>query len=219
MKNNLIQICKEKLYSAVLADTMDSLGFHNQGLKPGITALDPSIKLCGFARVGLYMPIYHDDENTNVYEHEIALIDSLKQNEVAVLCCNGNKNIAPWGELLSTRASYLGAAGCLTDGCVRDSVLIQKMKFSVYSNGTNPVDTKYRGKMIMQDVPGKIAGVNVEKGDLVFGDQDGVLIIPSKILDEVIDKALEKITSENTVREELRAGNTLTDVFAKHKIL
>ena len=73
--------------------------------------------------------------------------------------------------------------------------------------------------MIMQDVPGKIAGVNVEKGDLVFGDQDGVLIIPEKILEEVVEKALEKVNSENTVREELRAGNTLTDVFAKHKIL
>ena len=219
MKNDLVKICKEKLYSAVLADTMDSLGFRNQALQPGITALDPNIKLCGFARVGLYMPIYHDDENTIVYEHEIALIDSLKQNEVAVLSCNGNKNIAPWGELLSTRASYLGAAGCLTDGCVRDSVLIKEMQFAVYSNGTNPVDTKYRGKMIMQDVPGNIAGVNVEKGDFVFGDQDGVLIIPSKILDEVIEKALKKVTSENTVREELRAGNTLTEVFAKHKIL
>ena len=219
MHNNLIQICKEKLYSAVIADTMDSLGFHNQTLRPGISALDTSIKLCGFARVGLYMPIYHDDENTNVYEHEIALIDSLKPNEVAVLSCNGNKNIAPWGELLSTRASYLGAAGCLTDGCVRDSVLIKEMKFAVYSNGTNPVDTKYRGKMIMQDVPGKIAGVNVEKGDLVFGDEDGVVIVPKKILEEVVKKALEKVNSENTVREELRAGNTLTDVFAKHKIL
>ena len=219
MQNNKIQECKEKLYSAVIADTLDSMGFHKQVLQPGIFALDPEIKLCGLARVGLYMPIYHYDENVNVYEHEIALIDSLKINEVAVFVCNGDKNIAPWGELLSTRASYLGAAGCLTDGCVRDSNLIREMKFPVYSNGTNPVDTKYRGKMMMADVPGEIAGVDVKKGDFVFGDRDGVLIVPSKILDEVIEKALTKIASENIVREELRAGNTLTDVFAKHKIL
>ena len=219
MQNNKIQECKEKLYSAVIADTLDSMGFHKQVLQPGIFALDPEIKLCGLARVGLYMPIYHDDENVNVYEHEIALIDNLKINEVAVFVCNSDKNIAPWGELLSTRASYLGAAGCLTDGCVRDSNLIREMKFPVYSNGTNPVDTKYRGKMMMADVPGEIAGVDVKKGDLVFGDRDGVLIVPSKILDEVIEKALTKIASENIVREELRAGNTLTDVFAKHKIL
>ena len=219
MQNNRIQECREKLYTAVIADTLDSMGFHKQVLQPGIFALDPEIKLCGLARVGLYMPIYHDDENVNVYEHEIALVDDLKINEVAVLACNGDKNIAPWGELLSTRASYLGAAGCLTDGCVRDSNFIREMKFPVYSNGTNPVDTKYRGKMMMADVPGEIAGVDVKKGDLVFGDRDGILIVPSKILDEVIAKALTKIASENTVREELRAGHTLTDVFAKHKIL
>ena len=165
------------------------------------------------------MQIFHDDENTNVYEHELALIDSLKTNEVAVLICNGNKNISPWGELLSTRASYLGAAGCLTDGSVRDSNLIREMKFPVFSNGTNPVDTKYRGKMIMADVPGEIASVRVNSGDLVFGDRDGVLIVPLKIIDQVIAKAFEKVTSENTVREELKAGNTLADVFAKHGIL
>ena len=91
---NIIQKCREKLYSAVIADTMDSIGFHKQVLKPGIVALDPSIKLCGLARVGLYMPIYHDDENVNVYEHEIALIDSLKTDEVAVFICNSNQNIA-----------------------------------------------------------------------------------------------------------------------------
>ena len=147
------------------------------------------------------------------------MVDSLKKNEVAVLLCNQDKNIAPWGELLSTRASYLGASGCLTDGCVRDSTLIREMKFPVYSSGTNPVDTKYRGKMMMADVPGKISGVDIEKGDLVFGDRDGVLIVPSKILDEVVEKALIKIDSENTVREELRSGNTLTDFFSKHKIL
>ena len=111
---------KTKLYSAVLADTLDSLGYHKQTLTPGIKSIKPDVIICGLARVGLYMPIYHDDENTNVYEHEIALIDSLKENEIAVLCCHGNEKIAPWGELLSTRATYLKSAGCLTDGCVRE---------------------------------------------------------------------------------------------------
>ncbi len=150
---------KEKLYSAVIADTLDSLGYHKQVLKPGIKSIDPKIKLCGLARIGLYMPIYHDDETVNVYEHEIALVDSLKENEIAVLCCHGNENIAPWGELLSTRASFLKSGGCLTDGCVRDTDMIRKMQFPVFSKGTNPVDTKFRGKMMMTDVPGEIAGV------------------------------------------------------------
>ena len=218
MQNNLKEY-REKLYTAVIADTLDSLGYHNQVLTPGIFPLDSSLKLCGLARVGLYMPIYHDDETVNVYEHEIVLVDSLKENEVPVLCCHGNQKIAPWGELLSTRSSYLKAAGCLTDGCIRDSDMIREMNFPVFSKGTNPVDTKFRGKMMMADVPGEIADVRIESGDLVFGDNDGVVIVPSHIISEVVGKALEKVSSENTVRDEIKEGNKLTDIFEKHGIL
>lgn len=215
----LIKICKEQLFAAALADTLDSLGYHNQVLKPGIVALDPSLILCGFARVGLYMPIYHDDDETKVYEHEIALVDSLQQNDVPVLVCHGNQNISPWGELLSERASYLGAAGCLTDGCVRDSRRVREMRFPVYSNGTNPSDTKYRGKMMLWDVPGEIAGVRVESGDLVFGDMDGTVIVPSAVIAETIEKSIEKVSAEDTVRDEIRRGDRLADIFARHGIL
>ena len=218
MEKNL-QEYREKLYTAVIADTLDSLGYHKQVLTPGILPLDPSLKLCGLARVGLYMPIYHDDETVNVYENEIVLVDSLKENEVPVLCCHGNQKIAPWGELLSTRSSYLKAAGCLTDGCVRDADMIREMKFPVFSKGTNPVDTKFRGKMMMADVPGEIGDVRIESGDLVFGDNDGIVIVPSDIISEVANKALEKVSSENTVRDEIKEGNKLTDIFEKHGIL
>ena len=218
MQNNLKEY-REKLYTAVIADTLDSLGYHNQVLTPGIFPLDSSLKLCGLARVGLYMPIYHDDETVNVYEHEIVLVDSLKENEVPVLCCHGNQKIAPWGELLSTRSSYLKAAGCLTDGCIRDSDMIREMNFPVFSKGTNPVDTKFRGKMMMADVPGEIGDVRIESGDLVFGDNDGVVIVPSHIISELVSKALQKVSSENTVRDEIKEGNKLTDIFEKHGIL
>src|SRR5690606_30621999 len=117
-------------------------GYHHQVLAPGIRAVDPSLVLCGFARVGIYTPIYHDDENTNVYEHEIALVDSLNQDEVPVVICHGLNRISPWGELLSERSLYLGAAGILTDGSVRDTSRIRALKFPVYSAGTNPSDTK-----------------------------------------------------------------------------
>ena len=218
MQNNL-QEYREKLYTAVIADTLDSFGYHNQVLTPGTLPLDPALKLCGFARVGLYMPIYHDDENMNVYEHEITLVDSLKEDEVAVLCCHGNQKIAPWGELLSTRSSYLKAAGCLTDGCVRDADMIREMKFPVFTKGTNPVDTKFRGKMMMMDVPGEIGDVKIESGDLVFGDNDGVIVIPSQIISKVASTALEKVNNENTVRDEIKEGHTLKDLFKKHGIL
>lgn len=216
---HMVTTCKEKLYSAVIADTLDTFGYHNQVLKPGLKPLDASLVLCGLARVGLYMPVYHDDEDMNVYEKEIALVDSLSVDEVAVLVCHDNQRISPWGELLSERSSYLGAAGCLTDGCIRDSKQIMDLNFPVFSNGTNPSDTKYRGKMMMSDVPGEIGGVAVDRGDLIFGDYDGIVIIPKDIIAEVVEKSLEKVTAENTVRDEILKGEALVDIFARHKVL
>ena len=215
----LLQECRARLNSAVISDSLDSVGYHHQVLAPGLKAVDPDLVLCGLARVGIYMPLYHDDENTKVYEHEIALVDSLKRGDVAVLCCHGLTRIAPWGELLSERSVYLGAAGVLTDGCVRDTSRIRALRFPTYSAGSNPFDTKYRGKMMLADVPGEIAGVRVESGDLVFGDFDGTVIVPQRVMHEVLDRALAKVAAENVVRSEIRAGHALVDIFDRHGIL
>ena len=215
----VLEICRTELYSAVVSDTLDSLGHRRQAVQPGIDPLRDGMRIVGFARVGIYMPIYHDDVNVNVYEHEIRLVDDLKPGDVPVLACNGNKRIAPWGELLSTRAMYLGAAGCITDGCVRDVDMIREMGFPVFSGGHNPIDTKYRGKMMWGDVPGVIGGVDVNSGDLVIADTDGIVFVPAALVEAVVTKALEKVRTETTVREELRNGATLVEVFDRHGIL
>ena len=93
------------------------------------------------------------------------------------------------------------------------------MKFPVFSGGITPVDTKYRGKLAWYDVPGKIHGVDVESGDLVFGDVDGVVIIPKKLVKTVLDKSLQKVSDENMVREKIVSGESLEKVFADHGIL
>ena len=219
MNNTILSDCKTKLYTAVISDILDSMGYLNQVLSLGIRPLDESSVLCGWARVGIYLPIYHDDELVKVYEKELKLIDSLQPDEVPVLICHGLKHIAPWGELLSTRARYLQAAGCLTDGSVRDVRVIREMKFPVFTGGITPVDTKYRGKLTWYDVPGKIHGVDVDSGDLVFGDVDGVVIIPKKLVEIVLEKSLQKVPEENMVRKKLVSGESLEKIFADHGIL
>ena len=93
------------------------------------------------------------------------------------------------------------------------------LSFQSYAAGTNPADTKYRGKMMMYDVPGEIGGVSIAQGDLVFGDTDGIIVIPSQSISQVVNQALSKVSAENTVRDEIRAGDTLVDIFSRHKIL
>ena len=211
---------KTKLYSAVLSDVLDQLGLPGQALKPFVRPLDDASVLCGFARTGLYMKRYHFPEGRNPYELEMDLVDSLKANEIAVLGCDGpTDRIAPWGELLTTASMARGAAGCLMDGLVRDVRRIRELKFPVFHGGIGPLDTKGRAEMMVKDEPIEVAGVPVAPGDFVFGDADGVVVLPARIAEEAVALALRKIEAEDTTREELLRGETLRSVFARHGVL
>ena len=215
----LLRTCQDELSSAVVSDTLDSLGHRRQAVQLPLQPLQDGMRVFGFARVGIYMPIYHDDEKVNVYEHEIRLVDDLKAGDVPVFACNNNPRIAPWGELLTTRAQYLGATGLITDGSVRDVAVIRQMGFPVFSGGRNPVDTKFRGKMMWADVPAVIGEAEVNSGDLVIADLDGIVFVPAALIEAVMAKALVKVRAESTVRAELRKGATLVEVFDRHGIL
>jgi regulator of RNase E activity RraA len=190
------------LNAAVLSDVLDSLGLMRQALKPFVRPLDDELQLIGRARTGLYMPVYEHRTGDNPYEVEIALVDDLKPNDVVVLACNGpTERIAPWGELLSTASMARGASGCVTDGRI------------------GPLDTKGRARMVERDVPVDCAGVAVQPGDIVFGDCDGVVVIPRRHESEVLARALEKVSGENQSRDALRRGELLGDVFKRLGIL
>jgi regulator of RNase E activity RraA len=208
------------LYSAVLSDVMDGLGLTNQALKPFVRPLDEQLVLFGRARTGLYMPRYQALPGEDPYDVEIALVDDLQPGDVAVFACNGpTDRIAPWGELLSTAAQVRGAAGCVTDGLVRDVKPIRAMGFPVFHGGIGPLDSKGRGKMMEMDCKVACAGVELAAGDYVFGDCDGVVVVPRAAAEEVIAKALEKVAAEDRTRGELRAGRSLRNVFDSFGVL
>jgi regulator of RNase E activity RraA len=208
------------LYSAVLSDTMDSLGYMNQAMRPFIRPVDDGLVMMGRARTGLYMTTYGHAAGENPYELEMKLVDSLKPGEVAVLACNGpTDRIAPWGELLSTASHARGSHGCVTDGLVRDLRHIKAMKFPVFHGGIGPLDSKGRARMAEIDTEVMCAGVMVKSGDLVFGDIDGVVVIPQAIEAEVLAQAVEKVTNESATRKELQEGKLLAEVYEKYGVL
>ena len=211
---------KDVLYSAVLSDVLDDFGRPNQAMQPFVRPLDDALVMFGRSRTGLYMNTYSVAPGENPYEIEIALVDDLKKDDVAVFGCDGpTTRIAPWGELLTTASRCRGAAGCVTDGLVRDVRHIRRMGFPVFHGGIGPLDSKGRGKMMSMDVPIACGGVLVTPGDLVFGDVDGVVVIPQDIAVAVIEAALGKITSENKTRAHLEEGMLLADVYAKYGVL
>jgi 4-hydroxy-4-methyl-2-oxoglutarate aldolase len=210
---------RRRLYTAVLSDVLDGLGYRGQAMASSVRPLDESLVLAGFARTGLYRDVYHVAADENPYALEIELIDDLKPDEVAVFGCGGSGRIAPWGELLSTASRARGAAGCVTDGMVRDIRAIRALAFPVFHAGIAPLDSKGRGVVAAIDVPIECAGVAVSPGDLVLGDADGVVVVPRAVEDEAVRLAYAKVDGEDRTRDELAAGAKLAAVFAKYRVL
>jgi regulator of RNase E activity RraA len=210
---------RTQLFVSVLSDCLDSVGVMDQALPSRIRPLDEASVMVGRARTAQFMEVEHHEPGTNPYELEIALIDSLAKDDIPVFACSNPARIAPWGELLSTASMARGAAGCVTDGLVRDVKQIREMRFPVFCGGIGPLDTKGRARMVERDVPVMCAGVSVRPGDLVFGDVDGVVVIPREAEQEVVRRALEKVSGENQSRDALQRGEKLADVFRRLGIL
>jgi len=207
------------LFAALLSDALDAVGITDQAMQPGIRPLDDTLKLCGRARTGLYAEAGYIAPDVNPYELEIAIVDDLRPGDVAVFACGGSRRIAPWGSLLSTATRARGAAGCVTDGFVRDTREIRAMGLPVFHGGIAPLDSKGRGQIVATDVPVLCGGVRVAPGDLVFGDADGVVVIPQAAEAEVLRRAFDKIKGEHHSMRELKSGSYLRDVYAKYGVL
>jgi regulator of RNase E activity RraA len=210
---------KARLFTSVLSDCLDSLGYRDQAMPSRIRPLDEASVMVGRARTAAFMEVYHAPEGENPYELEIALIDDLKRDEIPVFACSNPLRVAPWGELLSTAARARGSAGALMDGCVRDIKAIKEMGFPVFHGGIAPLDSKGRGKVMAIDVPIECGGVKITSGDLVFGDADGVVVIPKSAEEAVLTLAFEKVKGERNTLADLQRGDKLADVFARYGIL
>lgn len=210
---------RSKLFVALLSDVLDGLGYMNQAMPPRIRPLDDACVMVGRARTALYHDVYETTEGENPYELEIALIDSLRKDDIPVFSCGGTGRIAPWGELLSTASRVRGAAGAVMDGLVRDVKAIRAMGFPVFHGGIGPLDSRGRGKVVQIDVTVECAGVRVAAGDLIMGDADGVIVVPRAVEAEALAAAFEKLRGERSTLADLQSGMKLADVFAKYGIL
>src|SRR5205085_7466670 len=120
---------------------------------------------------------------------------------------------ALWGELMSSRAQHLKAGGAILDGYCRDSAGIMQLGFPTFCYGSYAQDQAPRGRVVDYGVPIKIGAADVRPGDILFGDRDGILVIPKEAEEEAIALALEKVAAENKVREAIEAGMSTQEAF------
>ena len=207
----------EKLYTAVVADVLDSLGHRNQTLGARLRATTATRHVCG--RVFTVQAETVDSIPAEPYKLEMAAIDTAQAGDVLVVDGGNNLDCSFWGELLSTACLAKGVRGTVMSTCTRDLWALEKMDFPVFAIGVTPADSKGRIDVTAIGEPITIDGVHIRNGDYVIGDVDGVVIIPIEALEQTLRLAQEKMAGENTVREDLANGMLVTEAFAKHGIL
>lgn len=209
---------QRELYTAVVCDSLDELGYRNQAMNERIRPLElERASMVGRAKTILSVDVYHVTENP--YEKEIASIDSVRPGEIVVAATNQSVRNGMWGELLSTASKMRGARGAIIDGLVRDTAKIVALGFPLHCAGYKPVDSRGRGLVIDYDVPVEAGGVLVHPGDVIFADRDGVVVIPQQALAETIERATAKANGENHTRRELFEGKLLREVYEKYGVL
>jgi regulator of RNase E activity RraA len=204
-----------KLYTPVVADVLDRIGYRNQSLAPRIRPLWPEAKAAGFALTVQTVPA-QSQTPAHPYAGELAAVDSLQDGDMLVV---SQAACSFWGELLSTAAKYRGCRGVVLDGPTRDSRAILAMGFPVFHVGFHPADSLGRLDVVGHNVPIECGGVLIHPGDLVLADHDGVAVVPQAAAEETLQLAEEKVSGENLVRKALAEGMTTTEAFAKFGIL
>lgn len=217
-KNDAELFClmKEHLFTAVVGDVLDHLGRRHQFLPASCRPLAPHMRVAGRAMTVLEADTFHIPEAP--FGKMLEALDSLKENEIYI-AAGCQPRYALWGELMSTAARKRGAAGAVLAGYTRDTLGILALDFPTFCYGSYAQDQRGRGVVIDYRVPLEIEGVRVDPGDVLFGDIDGVLVLPKACEQEVISRALERVRQEKTARTMLLAGARAQDVFMETGVL
>ena len=206
-----------QLHPAVVSDCLDRRGLRNQVLAPHIRPLTPSMRVAGYAATVHCVevdavPASRDDW----YRNELASVDALAPGDVVVVStCRGSY----WGELLATAATARGARGLVGDVYTRDTLALIEMGFPTFAAGIHCADSLGRIDVDAVDVGITCAGVDVEPGDLVLGDHDGVVVVPAALGEEIVALAEEKVASESLVRAKLAEGLPVSEAFRTYGVI
>lgn len=210
--DELLALCRNELFSAVIGDVMDLMGHTHQFLPPHVQPLRDDMIVAGRA-----MPVLEADDDggegpgranemlNQPFGLMLRALDDLQKNEVYV-CTGSSPSYALWGELMSTCAINRGAVGAVVDGYSRDTKGILEQNFPCFSYGRYAQDQRPRGKVVDLRCTIKIGAVKIQPGDIIFGDLDGVCVIPKQIEKEVIEAAWEKAHCEKRVFEAIKGG-------------
>lgn len=213
-----------RLYSACVYDIMDEMGLPDQCLDLGIKSYDSTAIVAGPAYTVSAGPDMRarDEMPPNPKLERFGVFNGIYEGSVVVVASAGERQSGIWGELMSNASRAKGARGIVIDGGIRDGRLLKEIEgWSVFARYTSPIESLGRSRIHDLEVPISMTGtlssqVRVNPGDWVFGDMDGVLIIPRDALEEVLAKSEEAKEIEDKVRAEVQRGVPVSEVYDRY---
>jgi 4-hydroxy-4-methyl-2-oxoglutarate aldolase len=203
-----------KLYTGAISDILDKNGYRNQALPYYITPFTKANRVAGIAFTGQGYPCAdpsHDDTPTR-----LKILDSITPGTVSVWATGGSTDCAHWGEIMSTAVYQRGCTGAVVDGGVRDVDFINAMNYPVFAKFKCSASSVGRWDIMDCQVVIRIGNTVIRPGDFVFGDIDGVVIVPQEITLDVLTAAEDIFERESGMRAELRRGVSVTEAYAKY---
>ena len=202
-----------ELRSALVCDALDSLGLRSQCLEAGLGPLTP-----GLRAVGPALPletIVVASAPSVPYRGLLEALDAVPRGAVVVMSAHGRRDVALWGELLSTICLARGAAGAVCAGAVRDTDQVRALGFPVFANGAVPYDINGRLEVVGHTSAIAIGALEIAPGDLVVADGDGVVIVPVAVADEVVARVAAKAQAESGFRSAIERGALPSEAYER----
>jgi regulator of RNase E activity RraA len=173
-----------------------------------------SMKVAGPAFPGLGSPA--EDPTDNDMEKRLAMLESVTRGSVTVWSCGGHSASAHWGEIMSRAVMERGCVGAVVDGGLRDTEFVLQLGFPVWCRLRSPASSIGRWNIVDWGCEITIGSTLVHPGDWVFGDVDGVVVIPAGALEDVLAESEAKVAKEELMRQDLARGLSVTEAFERH---
>ncbi len=203
----------QQLYTGVVADVLDGLGHRDQVLPHRIVPASKDLKIAGPAFTGRGEPT--DNTTDDDSQQRLDMLESVPAGSVSVWDCGGHQGAAHWGEIMSRAVTERGCIGAVVDGGLRDSDFVADLGFPVFCSFRSAASSIGRWNIVEWNQEITVGSTRVRPGDWVFGDVDGVVVIPAELVEDVLAEAEERASVETQMRAELAAGALPSEVYAR----
>jgi 4-hydroxy-4-methyl-2-oxoglutarate aldolase len=201
------------LYVPAVCDVLDDLGLRFQFMHHSLTPLESSSVIAGPAFTIVGAKSAEPDPRKRLGPK---VVDAFTAGVVAVYATNNDEQTGVWGELWAAGAVARGCVGAVVDGGIRDSRFIRDAGFPIFRRFHSPADAVGRFTVVDHNCSVAIAGVMVHPGDYIFGDEDGIAVIPQALTMEVLEQAEAVRDRETLIRADIAEGGSLSDLYYKH---